>query len=179
MRRIMLCLATMVIAATAAPVAQANVCSKAYSVRKTVVKKFDKHAPGLNICRDGVQRKNGTWRPAKYREKKRYLFQLRALVRPPAYATVRAVLPRQRPAGTKTAEVVSNGGSSNAYVNPSCESGGNPQVVSADGRYWGWYQFDYGTWVAHGGSPSSYGNAPLYEQHQVAARVRYDAWPNC
>ena len=47
------------------------------------------------------------------------------------------------------------------------------------GQYWGWYQFDYGTWVAHGGAPSGYGNAPLYVQHQVAARVNYDAWPNC
>lgn len=60
-----------------------------------------------------------------------------------------------------------------------CESGWNAQIVSASGTYWGLYQFDYGTWVAHGGNPESYGNAPASEQHAVATRVTYDAWPNC
>jgi len=64
-------------------------------------------------------------------------------------------------------------------VNPNCESSGNSQVVSSNGMYWGKYQFDYGTWVAHGGSPGSYGNASEGVQDQVAARVQYDAWPNC
>jgi hypothetical protein len=73
----------------------------------------------------------------------------------------------------------SSGGSSNSMVNPNCESGGNSQVVSSNGRYWGKYQFDYNTWVAHGGSPGSYGNAGAGEQDRVASRVTYDAWPNC
>ena len=82
-------------------------------------------------------------------------------------------------AGSSPVRSTSGGGSSNSMVNPNCESGGNPQVVSPDGQYWGLYQFDYATWVAHGGSPGSYGNAPASVQHQVASRVRYDAWPNC
>ena len=73
----------------------------------------------------------------------------------------------------------SSGGSSNSMVNPSCESGGNPQIVSPNGTYWGKYQFDYQTWVAHGGSPGSYGSASEGAQDAVAARVTYDAWPNC
>ena len=73
----------------------------------------------------------------------------------------------------------SSGGSSNSMVNPNCESGGNPQVVSPDGKYWGKYQFDYQTWVAFGGAPSAYGNASEGYQDQVASRVNYDAWPNC
>lgn len=73
----------------------------------------------------------------------------------------------------------SSGGSSNSMVNPNCESGGNSQVVDSTGTYWGKYQFDYGTWVAHGGSPGSYGNASEGVQDQVASRVTYDAWPNC
>lgn len=87
--------------------------------------------------------------------------------------------------GTPTAStsssrsVSSSGGSSNSMVNPNCESGGNPQVVSPNGTYWGKYQFDYQTWVAHGGSPGSYGSASEAIQDQVAARVTYDAWPNC
>ena len=71
------------------------------------------------------------------------------------------------------------GGSSNSMVNPNCESSGNSQIVSSNGRYWGKYQFDYGTWVAHGGSPGSYGSASEGVQDQVASRVTYDAWPNC
>jgi len=71
------------------------------------------------------------------------------------------------------------GGSSNPMVNPACESGGNSQVVSSNGMYWGKYQFDRSTWVAHGGSPGSYGNANEAMQDQIAARVTYDAWPNC
>jgi len=64
-------------------------------------------------------------------------------------------------------------------VNPACESSGNPQVVDSTGNYWGKYQFDRQTWVAHGGSPGSYGSAGVAEQDAVAARVTYDAWPNC
>ena len=70
-------------------------------------------------------------------------------------------------------------GSSNSMVNPHCESSGNSQVVSSNGKYWGKYQFDYGTWVAHGGSSGSYGSASESEQDLVASRVTYDAWPNC
>ncbi|MFL5661357.1 MAG: transglycosylase family protein [Ktedonobacteraceae bacterium] len=64
-------------------------------------------------------------------------------------------------------------------VNPYCESSGNSQVVSSNGQYWGKYQFDYSTWVAFGGSSGSYGSASAAVQDQVAARVNYDAWPNC
>jgi hypothetical protein len=71
------------------------------------------------------------------------------------------------------------GGSSNSMVNPACESGGNSQVVSANGLYWGKYQFDRQTWIAHGGNAGSYGNASEAEQDRVASRVTYDAWPNC
>lgn len=72
-----------------------------------------------------------------------------------------------------------SGGSSNSMVNPYCESSGNSQARSPDGKYWGKYQFDYATWVANGGAPSAYGNASAAYQDQVASRVTYDAWPNC
>lgn len=60
-----------------------------------------------------------------------------------------------------------------------CESGGDPYIFSSTGKYWGLYQFDYGTWVAHGGVPSQFGVAGPSVQHAVAAQVAYDAWPNC
>lgn len=60
-----------------------------------------------------------------------------------------------------------------------CESGGNPQAWNPAGPYWGLYQFDEGTWIAHGGDPGAYGTAGAAEQHRVAARITYDAWPEC
>ena len=64
----------------------------------------------------------------------------------------------------------------------SCESGGDPTAVSADGAYRGKYQFDYGTWASVGGSgdPAA---APEAEQDYRAAllyaRVGASPWPSC
>lgn len=56
-----------------------------------------------------------------------------------------------------------------------CESGGDPQAWNPNG-YWGLFQFDYQTWVAHGGNSATYGSAPAAEQYVVASRITYDAW---
>jgi len=64
----------------------------------------------------------------------------------------------------------------------SCESGGDPTAVSADGSYRGKYQFDYGTWASVGGSgdPAA---APEAEQDYRAAllysRAGSSPWPVC
>jgi hypothetical protein len=64
----------------------------------------------------------------------------------------------------------------------SCESGGDPAAVSADGAYRGKYQFDYGTWEAVGGSgdPAA---APEAEQDYRAALLYAQSgsspWPIC
>lgn len=64
----------------------------------------------------------------------------------------------------------------------SCESGGDPTVVSADGSYRGKYQFDYGTWESVGGSgdPAA---APEDEQDYRAALLYSQSgsspWPVC
>ena len=64
----------------------------------------------------------------------------------------------------------------------SCESGGDPTIVSSDGSYRGKYQFDFGTWESVGGSgdPAA---APEAEQDYRAAML-YAAsgsspWPIC
>lgn len=63
-----------------------------------------------------------------------------------------------------------------------CESGGDPQVVSADGSYRGKYQFDFGTWESVGGhgDPAA---APEAEQDYRAAllysRSGSSPWPVC
>jgi TolA-binding protein len=63
-----------------------------------------------------------------------------------------------------------------------CESGGNPEAVSADGTYRGLFQFDQGTWESVGGSgdPAA---APAEEQQYRAALLYSEAgsspWPVC
>ena len=46
------------------------------------------------------------------------------------------------------------------------ESGGNSQAMNGSGHY-GLYQFSAQTWVAYGGSSSSFGNASVAQQNQV------------
>jgi TolA-binding protein len=64
----------------------------------------------------------------------------------------------------------------------SCESGGDPRVVSSDGSYRGKYQFDQGTWESVGGhgDPAA---APEIEQDYRAAllysRSGSSPWPVC
>jgi hypothetical protein len=158
-----------------------SLCSRAYVARMAVVRLHGERAPGRNICRQGVRSRRGAVHAATVGEKVRYIRQLRRLVAPPPapYLVRTAVPPPQPPAGTLSPGVASSGGSSNPMVNPACESGGNPQVVDPSGTYWGKYQFDAQTWAAHGGDPGAYGSASEAEQDRVAARVTYDAWPNC
>lgn len=64
----------------------------------------------------------------------------------------------------------------------SCESGGDPTIVSSDGTYRGKYQFDQGTWESMGGSgdPAA---APEAEQDYRAALLYAQSgsspWPVC
>ena len=64
----------------------------------------------------------------------------------------------------------------------SCESGGDPTIVSADGSYRGKYQFDYGTWESVGGSGDP-ATAPEAEQDYRAALLYTQSgsspWPVC
>jgi LysM repeat protein len=53
------------------------------------------------------------------------------------------------------------------------ESGGNPNIWNASG-HWGLYQFSESTWVAHGGSAASFGNASVAEQNAVFAQTVAD-----
>ena len=63
-----------------------------------------------------------------------------------------------------------------------CESGGDPEAVSADGTYRGKYQFDQGTWESVGGhgDPAA---APEAEQDYRAALLYSESgsspWPVC
>lgn len=63
-----------------------------------------------------------------------------------------------------------------------CESGGNPRAISNGGTYRGKYQFDRGTWRAHGGRGDP-ARAPEHVQDRIALRLYRDRgtapWPVC
>jgi hypothetical protein len=64
----------------------------------------------------------------------------------------------------------------------SCESGGDPTAVSADGAYHGLYQFDYGTWESVGGSGDPAAASPEEQTYRAAllyARSGSSPWPIC
>jgi hypothetical protein len=93
-------------------------------------------------------------------------------------------------AGPQTLSALGVNARSSRRVGPSavlariarCESGGNPRVVSRDGRYYGKYQFSKATWRSVGGR----GNpawASEAEQDRRALilyrRAGTSPWPNC
>jgi hypothetical protein len=63
-----------------------------------------------------------------------------------------------------------------------CESGGNPQAVSADGRYHGLFQFDQATWNAVGGTgdPAAASVAEQVRRAEILyAQAGPGQWPVC
>jgi hypothetical protein len=63
-----------------------------------------------------------------------------------------------------------------------CESGGDPTAVSADGRYFGKYQFSRATWRAVGGrgNPARASEAEQDRRAAILYKRRGTApWPNC
>jgi hypothetical protein len=70
----------------------------------------------------------------------------------------------------------SMGSSTNSNVDVSCEAS-HAQDVDPSGNYWGKYQWDRQTWSAYG--EGEWGSASEEAQDAAAAKVPYDAWPNC
>ena len=110
----------------------------------------------------------------------------RALLRradPGAQAAASDPAPSADPAPATPASAPASGGVSAALERiAQCESGGNPQAVSASGQYRGKYQFDLGTWQSLGGTgdPAA---APEAEQDRLAALLYAQRgpapWPVC
>jgi peptidoglycan hydrolase-like protein with peptidoglycan-binding domain len=87
--------------------------------------------------------------------------------------------------GLSSNSATAQGSSDNAAVLAriaECESGGDPTIVSPDGRYRGKYQFSRATWRAMGGSGDP-AKAPEAEQDRLAAALLAargtSPWPNC
>jgi hypothetical protein len=98
-----------------------------------------------------------------------------------AQAAESARLARDPAGGYPTPESV---GVSSATLSAiaSCESGGDPAAVSADGAYHGKYQFDYGTWAGVGGSGDPAAASEAEQDYRAAllyARGGSSPWPIC
>lgn len=64
----------------------------------------------------------------------------------------------------------------------SCESGGDPTIVSADGSYRGKYQFAFGTWASVGGSGDPAAASEAEQDYRAAllyASAGSSPWPVC
>ena len=64
----------------------------------------------------------------------------------------------------------------------SCESGGDPTAVSADGTYRGMYQFDFGTWESVGGEGDPAAASAAEQSYRAAllySRSGSSPWPVC
>lgn len=62
-----------------------------------------------------------------------------------------------------------------------CEGGRHGWTANTGNGFYGGLQFDYGTWLAHGGgafAPRADLATPA-QQALVASRLKYDGWPNC
>ena len=111
---------------------------------------------------------------------------LRATLREDRLPQERQTEPQSEPqpewAAADGEEVVAGVPTATLEAIASCESGGDPTAVSADGAYRGKYQFDTGTWAAVGGSgdPAA---APEAEQDYRAAMLYAQSgpsqWPVC
>lgn len=63
-----------------------------------------------------------------------------------------------------------------------CESGGRPQAVSSNGKYFGAFQFSIGTWhgIGESGSPIDYDyEYQLSAAKRLQARSGWGQWPVC
>jgi Transglycosylase-like domain/Putative peptidoglycan binding domain len=84
--------------------------------------------------------------------------------------------------GDATPRAATPRGASELAAIAQCESGGDPQAVSASGKYRGKYQFDRATWRALGGSGDPI-DASEAEQDSRAAQLLAargsTPWPNC
>lgn len=64
----------------------------------------------------------------------------------------------------------------------SCESGGDPTIVSADGNYRGKYQFSYSTWESVGGSGDPAAASEAEQDYRAAllySQSGSSPWPVC
>jgi hypothetical protein len=171
-------------------------------LRAEVVAEFGKRAPGRNIVRWGVLKRDGRTHPANHTELITYRDILVRMLAPPApgptdtpaSASIAASSPvptssdssSSTPEGEAVQNAASSPGASSAGSLPACtwqpESGGNWSAVNSSSGAGGYYQITPGTWAAYGGTGSPQSASPA-EQTAIAQKIwasqGSSAWVNC
>jgi Transglycosylase-like domain len=159
-----------------------SLSKQANHLRAEVVAEFGKRAPGRNIVRWGVLKRDGRTRPATRAELITYRDILARMLIPPVPAST----------GTPASEWASSGSSTSAPEAsssgslPACtwqpESGGDWSAVNSSSGAGGYYQIMPSTWAAYGGTGSPQSASPA-EQTAVAEKIYASqgssAWANC
>jgi hypothetical protein len=151
---------------------------QANHLRAEVVAEFGKRAPGRNIVRWGVLRRDGTTRPANHAELITYRDILARILTPPAPARTGTLA--SEPTSSDTSGPASPGSLPTCTWQP--ESGGNWSAVNSSSGAGGHYQILPSTWAAYGGSGSPQSASPA-EQTAIAQKIwasqGSSAWVNC
>lgn len=150
-----------------------KVCAKADHARAKVIRAHGRKSAGRDICKLGMHVQMSyrsadfphpdLYEPSSHDQRREYLGDLRALIRPYAHLGVQAVGPRTAPAGTKSPHLFPASAIARCIVH--YESGGDPQANN--GTHFGIGQWDIQTWYAHGGG--RFASSPLgaTEQEQL------------
>ena len=165
---------------------------QANHLRAEVVAEFGKRAPGRNIVRWGVLKRDGTTRPANHAELSTYRDILARILHPPAPAPASEPTSSGSSASASGAATVQNGsgasssGASSSGDLPACtwqpESGGNWSAVNSSSGAGGYYQITPSTWAAYGGTGSPQSASPAEQTaiaHKIWSSQGSSAWNNC
>jgi hypothetical protein len=171
-----------------------SLTKQANHLRAEVVAEFGKRAPGRNIVRWGVLKRDGTTRPANHAELITYRDILARMLTPPAPAPTDTPASEPTSSGSSSSEpeaatvqnTASTSGASSSGSLPACtwqpESGGNWSAVNSSSGAGGYYQILPSTWAAYGGTGSPQSASPA-EQTAIAQRIwasqGSSAWANC
>lgn len=173
-----------------------SLADQANHLRGEVVRALGKRAPGRDIVRWGVVKRNGKTRRATQAELMNYrdaLSRMLAPARPSPTAAshsstagVSSSTSGQTPAPQYRAVTDSSSSGSGAGNLPTCtwqpESGGDWHAVNSSSGAGGRYQIMPSTWAAYGGTGSPQDASPA-EQTAVAERIMQSqgpsAWVNC
>lgn len=162
---------------------QDALCKQADRLRKLVIKKDGKRAPGRNICQDGTKQGKRPTHVAELRYKQT-LYRL-AFPPPPVIAVAPsqpayAAAPATNTTSTSTASSsYTGGGVWNALAQ--CESSGNWSDNTGNGFYGG-LQFKQSSWEAVGGTGSPADASPaeqIAKAQALQAQQGWIAWPWC
>jgi hypothetical protein len=154
---------------------------QANHLRAEVVHEFGKRAPGRNIVRWGVLKRDGKTRPANRAELTTYRDILARMLIPPTPAPEAATVQSGGSASGASSSAASSSGSL-----PACtwqpESGGNWSAVNSSSGAGGYYQITPSTWAAYGGTGSPQSASPAEQTaipKKIWANQGSSAWVNC